>query len=69
MDSMEDTVMDDEKKPFDAENGANDEDTQPDPDEELIMQANNGRVWMVKVCCPLTHFPPHSLKACRYLGI
>ena len=66
---MEDTVMDDEKKPFDAENAANDDDTQPDPEEELIMQANNGRVWMVKVCRPLTRFPLHGLKARRYHGI
>ncbi|KAI0696943.1 transcription initiation factor IIF, beta subunit [Cytidiella melzeri] len=49
MDTMEDAVMDDEKKPFDAENPGNEDDTQPDPDEELIMQANNGRVWIVKI--------------------
>ncbi|KAI0091172.1 transcription initiation factor IIF, beta subunit-domain-containing protein [Irpex rosettiformis] len=49
MDTMEDSVMEDEKKPFDAEHPTNDHDVQPDPDEELIMQANNGRVWLVKI--------------------
>jgi len=50
MDTMEDTAMDDEKKPFDAENGGPDDDSaQPDPDEELIMQSNSGRVWIVKI--------------------
>ncbi|KAI0766731.1 hypothetical protein BC629DRAFT_1537375 [Irpex lacteus] len=49
MDTMEDVAMEDEKKPFDAEHAGNEDDTQPDPDEELIMQANNGRVWLVKI--------------------
>ena len=53
MDTIDDTAMEDEKKPFDAER-VNDDDVQPDPDEELIMQANNGRVWLVKVCISLT---------------
>ena len=53
MDTMDDTAIEDEKKPFDAEH-VNDDDVQPDPDEELIMQANNGRVWLVKVCISLT---------------
>lgn len=53
MDTMEDVAMEDEKKPFDAEHAGNEDDTQPDPDEELIMQANNGRVWLVKVCTSL----------------
>lgn len=48
MDTIEDTTMEDEKKPFDAEGGP-DDDTQPDPEEELMMQSNNGRVWIVKV--------------------
>ena len=53
MDTIDDTAMEDEKKPFDAEH-VNDDDVQPDPVEELIMQANNGRVWLVKVCISLT---------------
>ena len=36
-----------EKKPFDAEA---DEDSQPDPDEHLMLDQGNGRVWLVKVC-------------------
>ncbi len=42
--------MEDEKKPFDAEQGGNEEETQPDPDESLVMESGNGRVWLVKVC-------------------
>ncbi len=42
-------VDDDEKKPFEAELGGNDEDSQPDPDEHLMLDQGNGRVWMVKV--------------------
>ncbi|KAF9007918.1 transcription initiation factor IIF, beta subunit [Cyathus striatus] len=42
-------VVDDEKKPFDAENQNNDEDTQPDPDEQLMLDQGNGRVWLVKI--------------------
>lgn len=42
-------VDDDEKKPFDAELGGQDEDSQPDPDEHLMLDQGNGRVWMVKV--------------------
>ena len=50
MDGAEDTMMEDEKKPFDAEQGgAEDDSAQPDPEEELLMQSNNGRVWIVKV--------------------
>ncbi|GJE89928.1 transcription initiation factor IIF subunit beta [Phanerochaete sordida] len=46
---MEDAAVEDEKKPFDAENGQHDEDAQPDPDESLMMDAGNGRVWLVKI--------------------
>lgn len=46
-------VDDDEKKPFEAELGGNDEDSQPDPDEHLMLDQGNGRVWMVKVSGPL----------------
>lgn len=43
-----DEPMEEDKKPFDAENG-NDEDTQPDPDEHLMLDQGNGKVWLVKV--------------------
>ncbi|KIJ60352.1 hypothetical protein HYDPIDRAFT_117254 [Hydnomerulius pinastri MD-312] len=45
---MDDAAVEDEKKPFDAE-GAQEEETQPDPDEELMLDKGNGRVWLVKV--------------------
>ncbi|PFH47082.1 hypothetical protein AMATHDRAFT_68486 [Amanita thiersii Skay4041] len=41
-------VEDDDKKPFDAELG-HDDDSQPDPEEHLMLDQGNGRVWMVKV--------------------
>ncbi|KAI0052342.1 hypothetical protein FA95DRAFT_1483907 [Auriscalpium vulgare] len=44
----EDVVLDDEKKPFDALT-ANDDDTQPDPDEQIMLESGNGRVWQVKI--------------------
>jgi transcription initiation factor TFIIF subunit beta len=44
---MEEAV-EDEKKPFDAEAGVED-DSQPDPDEQLMLDQGNGRVWLVKV--------------------
>ena len=47
-------VEDEEKKPFDAEVGGQDEDSQPDPDEHLMLDQGNGRVWLVKV------YPIHS---------
>ena len=46
---MEDAAADDEKKPFDAEVAANEEESQPDLDESLLMEQGNGRVWLVKV--------------------
>jgi transcription initiation factor TFIIF subunit beta len=42
-----------EKKPFDAEVAGNDEETQPDPDEHMMMDQATGRVWIVKVRWPL----------------
>ncbi|TFL02107.1 transcription initiation factor IIF, beta subunit-domain-containing protein [Pterulicium gracile] len=44
------SLPDDEKK-FDADNaGRNDDDDQmPDPDEPLMLDQGNGRVWMVKI--------------------
>jgi transcription initiation factor TFIIF subunit beta len=41
-------IVEDEKKPFDAE-AAQDDDAQPDPDEHLMLDQGNGRVWLVKV--------------------
>jgi len=43
-----DEATEDEKKPFDAEAGHED-DIQPDPDEHLMLDQGNGRVWLVKV--------------------
>ena len=43
-----DDVVDDEKKSFDAEL-AQDEDSQPDPEEHLMLDQGNGRIWLVKV--------------------
>jgi transcription initiation factor TFIIF subunit beta len=52
---MDDPAVDDEKKPFDALGSQNDEDSQPDPDEHIMLESGHGRVWQVKV---YTHFPP-----------
>lgn len=38
----------DDKKQF-ASEAPNEEDTQPDPEEELLLDRGNGRVWLVKV--------------------
>ena len=46
---MDDLSIDDEKKPFDALGGQNEEDTQPDPDEHIMLESGQGRVWLVKV--------------------
>lgn len=46
---MEDAQADEEKKPFDAEHTTGEDDAQPDPDEPLMMDAGNGRVWLVKI--------------------
>jgi hypothetical protein len=43
-----DTVVDDEKKSFDAEI-AKDDDSQPDPEENFMLDQRNGRIWLVKV--------------------
>jgi transcription initiation factor TFIIF subunit beta len=43
-----DAVVDDEKKAFDAET-AQDDDSQPDPEEHLMLDQGNGRIWLVKV--------------------
>ena len=46
---MDDIAVDEEKKPFDALGGQNDEDSQPDPDEHIMLESGHGRVWLVKV--------------------
>ena len=46
---MDDAAADDEKKPFDALGGNNDDDSQPDPDEHIMLESGQGRVWLVKV--------------------
>jgi transcription initiation factor TFIIF subunit beta len=53
---MDDVTVDDEKKPFDAL-GQNDEDSQPDPDEHIMLESGHGRVWLVKVSIytPICH--------------
>ncbi|KAJ7198802.1 transcription initiation factor IIF, beta subunit [Mycena pura] len=40
-------VVDDDKKPFDVE--AADDDAQPDPDEQLMLDQGHGKVWLVKI--------------------
>jgi hypothetical protein len=47
---MDDLTVEDEKKPFDEAGAQNDEDSQPDPDEHLMLESGHGRVWLVKVC-------------------
>jgi len=42
--------VDDEKKPFDALGALNDDDSQPDPDEHLVLDSGCDSVWLVKVC-------------------
>lgn len=47
----------DDKKPFDVELG-HDDDSQPDPDETLMLDQGGGKCWLVKVglscnCLPL----------------
>jgi hypothetical protein len=46
---MDDITAEDEKKPFDALAAQNDEDSQPDPDEHIMLESGHGRVWLVKV--------------------
>ena len=40
---MDDLAADDEKKPFDALGGQNDEDSQPDPDEHIMLESGQGK--------------------------
>lgn len=46
--ALQDMDVEDEKKPFDAET-EKDDDAQPDPDETLMLDQGNGRIWLVKV--------------------
>lgn len=43
-----DAVVDEDKKAFEAET-AQDDDSQPDPEEHLMLDQGNGRIWLVKV--------------------
>lgn len=45
---MDDLTVEEDKKKFEPE-VPNEEDSQPDPDEELMLDRGNGRVWLVKV--------------------
>jgi hypothetical protein len=49
---MDDLTVEDDKKRFEPE-VSNEEDSQPDPDEELMLDRGNGRVWLVKVSIDL----------------
>lgn len=51
---MDDATMVDEEdsKRFDSVHGGHEEDRQPDPQEELMMDSGDGRVWLVKVRIP-----------------
>ncbi|KIY44221.1 transcription initiation factor IIF, beta subunit [Fistulina hepatica ATCC 64428] len=42
-------VEEDEKKPFIAETNLRNDDGEPDPDEELMLDQGGGRVWLVKI--------------------
>lgn len=64
---LEDTSVDDDKKQFDAE-GLHEEETQPDPDEQLMLDQGNGRVWLVKVCPTAISSNSHHL-AYRFRNI
>ncbi|KAH9053789.1 transcription initiation factor IIF, beta subunit-domain-containing protein [Lactarius vividus] len=46
---MDDIAVDEEKKPFDELGGHNEDDSQPDPDEHIMLESGQGRVWLVKI--------------------
>ncbi|KAH8978810.1 transcription initiation factor IIF, beta subunit-domain-containing protein [Lactarius hatsudake] len=46
---MDDLAVDEEKKPFDELGGHNEDDSQPDPDEHIMLESGQGRVWLVKI--------------------
>lgn len=68
-DNMDDATIEDETKPFDAEQAGHDDEAQPDPDEPLMMESGNGRVWLVKVYENYSHSAPFSLTQPRSRGI
>jgi len=41
--------MKDEEKPFELGAVAVEDDHQPDPDEQIMLDSGSGRVWLVKV--------------------
>ena len=47
---MDHLTVDEEKKPFDVLGTQNDDDSQPEPDENLMLESGCGPVWLVKVC-------------------
>ena len=47
---MDDLTVDDGKKAFDALGAQSDGNSQPDPDEHLMLESGCGPVWLVKVC-------------------
>jgi transcription initiation factor TFIIF subunit beta len=55
---MDDIATEDEKKPFDALGANNDDDSQPDPDEHIMLESGHGRVWLVKACPFIPHLSP-----------
>ena len=59
-------VEEEDKKQFDAINGAEDAETEPDPDESLIMDSGNGRVWLVKVRTRRSGHRPSNPHDCRF---
>ncbi|KAH9016134.1 transcription initiation factor IIF, beta subunit-domain-containing protein [Lactarius pseudohatsudake] len=46
---MDELAVDEEKKPFDELGGNNEDDSQPDPDEHIMLESGQGRVWLVKI--------------------
>jgi len=44
-----DDPVEEEKKPFEAESMAAEEEVLPDPDKQLMLHQRNGRVWLIKV--------------------
>lgn len=55
-----DVVAEDEKKSSDAET-AQDEDPQPDPEEHLMFDQGNGRIWLIKVRKKHCNRPPRAV--------
>ncbi|KZT00944.1 transcription initiation factor IIF beta subunit [Laetiporus sulphureus 93-53] len=46
---MDGPSVEEDTKHFDSVQGAHDGDSQPDPNEPLMLDAGNGRVWLVKI--------------------